>query len=142
VVSGVPKLSRVLETCLYVDDLERASRFYEDVLELPRIAGDESRFRGYDVGGLSVLLLFLRGGTLEPVELPGGVIPPHDGSGPQHFAFAVEAAELPAWERRLSERGIALEGDVKWPRGGRSIYFRDPDAHVIELATPGLWTTY
>lgn len=138
----MPKLARVLETCLYVDDLERASRFYEEVLDLPRIGGDDSRFCAYDVGGQSVLLLFRRGGTLEAVDLPGGTIPPHDGRGPLHFAFAVDADELPAWERRLSERGVALEGDVDWPRGGRSIYFRDPDAHVIELATPGLWTTY
>jgi catechol 2,3-dioxygenase-like lactoylglutathione lyase family enzyme len=138
----MPKLRRVLETCLYVDDIKRASRFYEEVLELPRIGGDEIRFRAYDVGGQSVLLLFLRGGTLAPVALPGGTIPPHDGHGPLHFAFAVDTDELPAWEKRLKDRGVALEGDVSWPRGGRSIYFRDPDAHVIELATPGLWTTY
>jgi catechol 2,3-dioxygenase-like lactoylglutathione lyase family enzyme len=31
---------------------------------------------------------------------------------------------------------------VGWPRGGRSVYFRDPDGHSVELATPGLWETY
>jgi len=138
----MPRLARVLETCLYTDDLERASRFYEDVLDLPRIGGDESRFRAYDVGGQSVLLLFRRGATRDPVTLPGGTIPPHDGSGPLHFAFAVDADQLPAWEARLAEQGVALESEVDWPRGGRSIYVRDPDGHVVEFATPGLWSTY
>ena len=31
---------------------------------------------------------------------------------------------------------------TSWSRGGRSIYFRDPDGHLLELATPGLWAVY
>jgi len=135
------KLGRVLETALYVDDLERAAAFYEQALGLA-ILSEDSRFRAYDVGGSNVLLLFMRGATLETVHLPGGTIPPHDGHGPLHIAFAIAADDLPAWERRLGERGIAIEGRTNWPRGGRSIYFRDPDGHLLELATPGLWAIY
>lgn len=136
-----PKLGRVLETALYVDDLERAAAFYEQVLDLTALSRD-SRFRAYDVGGVSVLLLFRRGATLETVHLPGGTIPPHDGQGPIHMAFAVGAADLPAWERRLGEQGVAIEGRTDWPRGGHSVYFRDPDGHLLELVTPGVWPTY
>lgn len=136
-----PKLNGVLETALYVDDLEEAARFYEQVLELPLLTQD-SRFRAYDVGGRNVLLLFHRGATLETVHLPGGTIPPHDGHGPLHVAFAISAVELPVWEQRLATHGIAIEGRTDWPRGGRSIYFRDPDGHLLELATPGLWAIY
>ena len=96
----------------------------------------------FDVGGRSVLLLFRRGASADTMVLPGGTIPPHDGQGPLHMAFAVAAEELPAWEDLLRERGIAVEGRTDWPRGGRSIYFRDPDGHLLELATPGLWPTY
>ena len=135
------KLDRVIETSLYVNDLERAARFYEDVLGLPALTAD-SRFRAYDVGGRSVLLIFLRGATLETVHMPGGTIPPHDGHGPLHIAFAIPADELPAWEQRLDEHGVGIEGRTKWARGGVSIYFRDPDRHHRELATPGLWTIY
>lgn len=135
------KLERVIETCLYVDDLDRAARFYESVLELKVLTGD-ARFRAYDVGGQSVLLLFQRGATLETVHMPGGTIPPHDGHGPLHMAFAVTAETLPQWEQRLHERGVATEGRTEWSRGGRSIYFRDPDGHLLELATPGLWAIY
>jgi catechol 2,3-dioxygenase-like lactoylglutathione lyase family enzyme len=140
-MAGPPQLRRVLETALYFDDLERAATFYEQVLGLASVSKD-SRFHAYDVGGTSILLLFKRGSTLETVHLPGGTIPPHDGHGPIHMAFAVGAGDLPAWERRLEEQGVAIEGRTDWPRGGHSIYFRDPDGHLLELVTPGVWPTY
>jgi catechol 2,3-dioxygenase-like lactoylglutathione lyase family enzyme len=137
----VPQLRGVLETALYVDDLDRAGRFYEGLLGLAVLTSD-ARFRAYDVGGRSVLLLFQRGSTLETVRLPGGIIPPHDGRGPLHMAFAIGPDELGAWERRLGEAGVAVEGRTDWPRGGCSVYFRDPDGHLLEFATPGLWRIY
>jgi catechol 2,3-dioxygenase-like lactoylglutathione lyase family enzyme len=137
----MPHLDGVLETVLYVDDAERAALFYEQILDLPRIYADQ-RLHAYDVGGRGVLLLFRRGASLETVRMPGGTIPPHDGHGPVHIAFSISAAELPAWEERLASAGIAIEGRTKWPRGGESVYFRDPDGHLLELATPGLWPGY
>lgn len=137
----MPKLDGVLETALYVDDLERAARFYEDVLGLLPLTSDR-RFRAYAVGSRNVLLLFRRGATLETVVLPGGTIPPHDGHGPLHVAFAIAADELAAWERRLAEHGTPIEGRTTWPRGGHSVYVRDPDGHLVEFATPGLWAIY
>jgi catechol 2,3-dioxygenase-like lactoylglutathione lyase family enzyme len=134
-------LGRVLETALYVDDLGRAAAFYADVLGLERLHADD-RLQAFAVGGSSVLLLFRRGASLQTVRLPGGTIPPHDGNGPLHVAFAVAADELAAWEERLREHGVPIEGRTDWPRGGRSIYFRDPDGHLLELATPGLWSIY
>jgi catechol 2,3-dioxygenase-like lactoylglutathione lyase family enzyme len=135
------KLGRVIETCLYVDDLDRAATFYEQVLELTTMTADR-RFRAYDVGGMSVLLLFHRGATLETVRMPRGTIPPHDGHGPLHIAFAVAADELPQWEDRLREHAVVIEGRTDWSGGGHSVYFRDPDGHLLELATPGLWAIY
>ncbi|MBR1247875.1 VOC family protein [Bradyrhizobium sp. AUGA SZCCT0169] len=137
----MPKLSGVLETALYVDDLDRARAFYEDVLGLVALTRD-SRFFAFDVGGSNVLLLFRRGATLDTLHLPGGTIPPHDGNGPIHVAFAITADELAAWETRLGEHNVAIEGRTDWPRGGRSIYFRDPDRHLLELVTPGVWAIY
>ena len=137
----MPRLNGVLETALYVDDLERAARFYENVLGLAALASD-ARFRAYDVGGRSVLLVFQRGATLETVRMPGGTIPPHDGHGPLHIAFAIDAADLGSWEERLGQQGVAIEGRTVWPSGGHSLYVRDPDGHLLEFATPGLWATY
>jgi catechol 2,3-dioxygenase-like lactoylglutathione lyase family enzyme len=137
----MPALSGILETALHVADLERSARFYEEVMGLERLEGD-ARFRAYSVAGRDVLLLFRQGGTLEPLELPGGVIPPHDGSGRLHLAFAVEAVELPAWEERLKLHGVAIESRVRWPRGGVSLFFRDPNENLLELATRGTWAIY
>jgi catechol 2,3-dioxygenase-like lactoylglutathione lyase family enzyme len=137
----MPNLVGVLETVLYVDGFERACPFYEQVLGLNSIYRD-TRLCAYDVGARGVLLLFLRGHSLETVKLPGGTIPPHDGSGPVHIAFSIAADALAEWETQLADSGIAIEGRTKWPRGGESIYFRDPDGHLLELATPGLWPGY
>ena len=136
-----PAVNGVLETGLYVDDLEKARRFYEDVMGLRPIFGDR-RMSAYDAGGRSVLLLFERGGSLEPIETPGGSIPPHDGSGPLHFALAISEADLAGWQDHLTAAGVVIEGRTHWPRGGTSVYFRDPDGHLVELASPGLWDVY
>jgi catechol 2,3-dioxygenase-like lactoylglutathione lyase family enzyme len=131
----MPALDRVIETSLYVDDLGRATRFYEEVLQLRCLVRSE-RLCAMDVGGgHSILLLFRRGGSLNHSS-------PHDGSGPVHAAFAIAASELAFWDERLAAHGILIEERTTWPLGGHSIYFRDPDGHLLELATPGVWETY
>lgn len=138
---NMPKLEGILETALYTDDMVKARQFYEGVLDLKPIFSDE-RLCAYAVAGRDVLLLFRRGTTGQTVRIPGGTIPGHDGSGRLHIAFAIGRDELTAWEKRLAGRGVEIEGRTDWSRGGRSIYFRDPDRHLLELATPGLWAVY
>jgi catechol-2,3-dioxygenase len=137
----MPKLDRVLETSLYVDDLERAVRFYQDVFELSALVHDD-RLCALDVNGKSVLLLFRKGSAVDPVQIAGGVIPGHDGSGSYHMAFAISVDQLGLWTERLARFQVPIESRAKWPQGGESIYFRDPDKNLLELATPGVWRTY
>jgi catechol 2,3-dioxygenase-like lactoylglutathione lyase family enzyme len=134
-------ITRILETALYVDDLETATAFYRDVLGL-RVLDSGSRLVSIDAGQATILLLFQRGATVTPLDMPGGRIPPHDGHGPTHLAFAIATDAVDAWETRLKERGVAIESRVTWEGGGRSIYFRDPEGHSVELATPGTWPVY
>ena len=137
----MPTLDGVLETALYVDDLKCSIQFYEDIFRLEVLAGDD-RFCAFNVAGRQVLLLFRKGGTTIPVATPGGAIPPHDGEGHLHFAFSIAAGELQEWEEWLREKGVEVESRVRWPRGGVSLYLRDPDGHLVELATPGVWAIY
>jgi catechol 2,3-dioxygenase-like lactoylglutathione lyase family enzyme len=137
----MPSIRRVLETSLYCDDLAATARFYQDVVGLG-VHFCDARVVALDASGSTVLLLFARGGSRMGATSAEGTIPGHDGSGPAHVAFAVDAGELPAWEARLAAAGVAIESRIAWARGGRSVYFRDPEGHSVEFATPGVWPTY
>jgi len=137
----MPRLNGIIETAIHVRDLSASAEFYQQVLGLEVIKRSE-RLCALSVAGRHLLLLFLEGGSTEAVETPGGIIPPHDGSGALHFAFAIDRDELAPWERRLSEQGVTVESRVTWELGGTSLYFRDPDGHLVELATPGNWPVY
>ena len=130
----------VIESCLHVEDVQRSRAFYERVCGFETMLSDE-RFCAMSVAGKQVFLLFRKGGTSEPVTIPGGVIPPHDGSGRLHVAFSIDREEFDAWKQRLAQY-VEIESIVEWPLGGRSVYFRDPDAHCVELVTPGVWPNY
>jgi catechol 2,3-dioxygenase-like lactoylglutathione lyase family enzyme len=136
-----PRIRSIVETCLHVKDVERSARFYEHLFGFKRMTGD-SRFCAFNVAKGCVFLLFRQGGTLDPVNLSGGVIPPHDGSGRLHLAFSIDAEDLDDWRKRLQKNGIEIESEVHWEKGGHSLYFRDPDQHLIELATPCIWPNY
>jgi catechol 2,3-dioxygenase-like lactoylglutathione lyase family enzyme len=135
------RVAHILETSLYVADLDRSQQFYEALFGFPVFMRDR-RMCALGVPGAQVLLLFRRGGSLAPSPAPGGTIPPHDGQGNLHLCFAIPEDTLAAWEERLAAAGIAVESRVRWPRGGTSLYFRDPDGHSLEVATPGLWPNY
>ena len=137
-MNAAPGIRNVLETCLYVADMERSCRFYSSVLGLKPLF-EQARITGFRIGD-TMLLLFLQKGTLAPVETPGGVIPPHDGSGPAHFALSIPSGSEKTWSAWLQARGVPVESSVRWVRDNAvSLYFRDPDGHLVELATPGLW---
>jgi catechol 2,3-dioxygenase-like lactoylglutathione lyase family enzyme len=138
---GRPRVTGVLETGLYVEDVARSRAFYAGLFGFP-VLFEDPRLCALDVEGRAVLLLFRKGGTNETVRIPGGTIPPHGGQGELHFAFAIEADDLEPWVERLSGGGVRIESRVAWARGGVSLYFRDPDGHLVELATPGVWATY
>ena len=82
-----------------------------------------------------MLLLFKKGASRE-------IASPHDGDGELHLAFAIDAEELAGWEAWLAENRIAIEEKKRWELGGQSLYFRDPDRHLIEVASPGVWSIY
>jgi catechol 2,3-dioxygenase-like lactoylglutathione lyase family enzyme len=133
----MPKLDGVLQCSLYVESLERARKFYEEVLELkPLLADGETCV--YPIMR-DTLVLIERGVKLGSLESSGGALQPHDAHGPAHIAFAITARELSRWVAALGKHGIVIESRVKCPRGGESIYFRDHDSNLLELVTPVAW---
>ncbi len=139
--ADLPRVTHVLETSLYVADLDRARDFYQCVFGFPQFIRD-SRMCALGVPGAQVLLLFRQGAAATPGHTAGGTIPPHDGHGRLHLCFAIPEDDLPGWERRLASLGVAIESRVDWPSGSVSLYFRDPDGHSVEVATPRLWPNY
>jgi catechol 2,3-dioxygenase-like lactoylglutathione lyase family enzyme len=130
-----PKTDGILESSLYVSDVPGSVRFYEETFRFRVIKEFGERGCAMQVGARQVLLLFNKGASRE-------IQSPHDGDGELHLAFAIPSAELANWESWLQTRGIAVEEKRTWELGGSSLYFRDPDRHLIELATPGTWSVY
>ena len=135
---GAPAIEGVLETSLYARDLKRTAAFYRDLFGFKALV-DSPRLVAFEIAQRSVLLVFQAGATEQDVVDPGGTIPGHDGRGRLHLAFSIGADDLDAWRERLAERGVDIVGEYRWPRGGTSLYMRDPDGALVELATPGLW---
>ena len=140
-MSVAPRVSGILESALYVGDLDVSRDFYQRVLGFEVFLHDD-RMCALGVPGSGVLLLFRRGGSADPSETPQGTIPAHDGQGTLHVAFAIPRNELDAWTAHLAAQSVPVESRITWPRGGTSLYFRDPDQHSVEVATPGLWPNW
>lgn len=133
-----PHVNGVLETSLYVESAARSAEFYERVFGFHVIApmagenlDDNTRLCAMRAGDRSVLLLFKRGGT-----------PDTDALGAIHIAFGISRSDLPLWEDWLGQLGIAIESRKQWQYGGEALYFRDPDGHLLEVVTPGVWEVY
>ncbi len=131
-------ITGVLETALYADDLDAARGFYGGVLglaEIMALAGRHVFFRT----GPGVLLVFRAEATQVP-HPPGALpVPTHGAVGPGHVCFSVPEDQMEAMAAHLTAAGIAIERDLRWPSGVRSIYVRDPAGNSVEFASPRLW---
>jgi catechol 2,3-dioxygenase-like lactoylglutathione lyase family enzyme len=133
--SDTPALGGILETALYVRDMARSREFYAGVFGFQAV-GIGERLSAMAIRPGQILLLCLQRAS------SGLGSTAHDGEGQLHLAFSIPATELDAWERRLTDRRIEIVERRSWDRGGTSLFFRDPDGHLLELATPGVWANY
>lgn len=131
------QIDRVLETCLYVDNLERAEAFYRKILGLPVFGRFEDRHVFFRCGE-GMFLLFNPQETVKEAHTDGQPLP-HGTHGSTHVAFAVDQSDVGSWRDHLVANGVPIEREVEWPEGGYSIYFRDPAGNCLELATPAVW---
>lgn len=134
----MPPILGTLESALYADDLDAAEAFYAGPLGLPVIQRQPGRHVFFRTGR-SVLLVFNPAGTAQPPR-PGALpVPPHGATGPGHYCLAIASGDLYAWRDHLTAQDIAIEAEITWPTGGRSLYIRDPAGNSIELADAALW---
>jgi catechol 2,3-dioxygenase-like lactoylglutathione lyase family enzyme len=132
------KPAGILETVLYARDLGATETFYRDVLGLEPFQSVAGRHLFYRCGD-QVLLIFNPAATEIPPAPDALPVPPHGARGPGHICFRASAAEIDGWVQRLTAKGVPIEADFEWPRGGRSIYFRDPAGNCLEFAEPRIW---
>ena len=133
-----PQVNGILESSLYVESPVRSVEFYRRVFGFELIDADQkkgitddTRLCPMRAGDRSVLLLFKRGATADT-----------DATGSIHIAFGIARSDLAAWEAWLAEQGIPIELRKTWNYGGEALYFRDPDGHLLEVVTPGVWSIY
>jgi catechol 2,3-dioxygenase-like lactoylglutathione lyase family enzyme len=141
-------VTKIIETALYVADLQRAANFYRNLFSFETLSESE-RLVALDVAGQSVLLLFPAGRTTNSVTIAGGTIPGHgsphttkDGANPGHLAFAIDTKDVDDWKSHLAAHSTTLESEVTWPTGAKSLYFRDLDQNLVELLTAGFWRIF
>jgi catechol-2,3-dioxygenase len=131
-----PRVNGILETSLYVQSAARSAEFYcrvfgFELLEPAQLLNDDTRLCPMRAGDRSVLLLFKKGST-----------PDTDATGAIHIAFGIARSDLSKWEQWLAEQNILIELRKTWKYGAEALYFRDPDGHLLEVVTPGVWSIY
>lgn len=133
-----PAPGAILETALYVDNLDAATAFYEGLLGLEAFQTVEGRHVFFRLDH-SVLLVFNPMATEQPSTNPRPPVPPHGARGQGHVCFAMPRNQIEAMRARLVAAGIEVETEFDWPNGAHSLYVRDPAGNSVEFAEPWLW---
>lgn len=132
--------SAILESALYVADLDAAEAFYRDVLGLASVGKVPGRHVFFRCGA-GILLLFNPAETVKPPPADSRLpVPPHGATGEGHLCLAATEEEIDRWKAHLASHGVVVESELAWPGGGRSIYFRDPSGNSLEFANPAIWS--
>lgn len=139
-----PKLGQIVETILYTSSVPRLAAWYSDVFSITPFVSNNA-IAGFNLPNKTILLLFDRSTTTADKSFDGGLIPKHGcptGLG-QHIAFACDGHdELEQWDEHFQDKNAEILGRVSWERGGKSVYVKDWEGHVVEVMTRGVWPVY
>lgn len=131
--------SGILETILYVDDLDVAEQFYCNVMGFALFSKQSGRQAFFRCGDQMLLIFNPSATSVAPGKDAKIPVPPHGAKGPGHVCFKAPGDEITRWRSFLESNNVAIEADFEWPQGGRSIYFRDPAGNCLEFAEPRIW---
>lgn len=133
------KISGILETCLYAEDLEKAKEFYSALPGIDFLSEDEGRHVFFRCGNGMLLIFNPYQTSRVQTEIYGRMIPLHGSKGDGHIAFSILKEELNDWKIFFEKHEIPIESEVTWPNGSVSLYFRDPAGNSLELVSPDIW---
>jgi len=134
-LNSIVAITGIYETVLYAPDVAAEAAFYADVLGLRLVDGPDELAAAFRLDDGGVLLIF----DPSRASVPGRPVPSHGATGAGHVAFSVEEGTLDKWAEKLRKRGVEIELERPWKRGGRSIYVRDPAGNSVELVEGDLW---
>jgi len=108
-----------------VSDLDRAERFYVEVLGMSvEMRLPDQRLLRYGDGNCALFL--------KPDRVPGGLALIEHPLGESHHAFEVSWEDLQRARRLFAERGIPYHAPIDWG-DHECVYFLDPDGNLLEL---------
>ena len=126
-------ITQIKETCLYSKHLEETKEFYTEYLGL-KVFHYELGKHLFLRAGSSMLLFF------NPEDSKLKITPPpHYGNGKMHVAFEIPISDYESVKQSMVNSGIHITHEEIWSESNRSFYFNDPNGHVLEIVTPGLW---
>ncbi|SRR5690606_8771125 len=131
------KINKIVETCIYSSNLDSMKNFYTGILGLPLIEEEQGKLI-FLKAGKSMLLVF----NPDRTSVSNDQLPTHGAATPPsciHFAMEIEDADYQRWKELLVKNKVAIEKEVSWKDGVKSLYFRDPAGNLAELITPGEW---
>lgn len=133
------KVSGILETCLYAEDLDAAKAFYSALPGFVFLSEEEGRHIFFQCGDGMLLIFNPTHTSAEQTQIDGNKIPLHGSFGYGHIAFSIKQNDLESWKQFLEKNEISIESEVTWPNGAVSLYFRDPAGNSLELVNPDIW---
>jgi lactoylglutathione lyase len=128
-LTGAPK--NIEAITLFVEDLERSRRFYQDVFDLP-VFFEDANSAVFKFGNTLINLLKIH--AARDLIDPGVVASPEAGS---RFQFTIPVDDVDATCADLKARGVELlNGPMNRAWGIRTASFIDPGGHIWEIAQP------
>ena len=116
---------------LFVEDLQRAKAFYQEVFGL-RLVFEDGNSAVFRIG--ETLINLLHTPAAHDLIAPAAVADPTAGASAQ---FTIEVEDVDALAAALQQQGATLlNGPMDRPWGLRTASFRDPGGHIWEIACP------
>ncbi len=125
------KLNGIDHFALNVKNMDRAEHFYSDLLGFEVVTRTATRagLKHIELDAGNVFIALFESPELDIENAQKTMT----DDGYLHFAFAADKNQDPEIIQFLKDNGVRFDGKTRNHPGGDSVYFYDPDGHVIEI---------